>query len=145
ATSHTHTGPVIRSNLGTMYDLDPRQRQLVADYAVKLADDLVAVAGDAVKALKPAQLSWGGGLATFAVNRRNNPEKDVPARRRLGELVGPVDHDVPVLAVRSETGELMAAVSGYACHATVLGDYLWSGDWPGAAQLEFQRRHPDAM
>lgn len=145
ATSHTHTGPVIRSNLGTMYNLDERQRRQVADYAVKLADDLVAVAGSAVKSLAPANLSWGTGLATFAVNRRNNVEKNVPDQRRLGALVGPVDHDVPVLAVRNEAGELVAVVSGYACHATVLGDYLWSGDWPGAAQLEFERRHPGAM
>lgn len=144
ATSHTHTGPVVGSNLGTMYDLDERQLELVAAYAEKLADDLVNVAGEAIGALEPANLSWGTGLATFAVNRRNNVETNVPELRRLGALAGPVDHDVPVLAVRNAAGELQAVVSGYACHATVLGDYLWSGDWPGAAQLEFERRHPDA-
>jgi hypothetical protein len=85
------------------------------------------------------------GRATFAVNRRNNPEGDVPRRRQADSLVGPVDHDVPVLAVHGSEGKLRAIVCGYACHATVLDDYLVSGDWPGAAQTEIERRHPEAV
>jgi hypothetical protein len=52
---------------------------------------------------------------------------------------------VPVLAVRTPGGELRAVVAGYACHATVLDDDLWSGDWPGAAQAEIERRRPGTM
>ena len=141
ACSHTHTGPVVRGNLAPMYNLDERQRKLVNDYGQSLEDHLVAVVGEALDDLQPARLAWGVGQATFAVNRRNNPEREVPQRRQQRQLVGPVDHDVPVLAVYNSDGALRAVVGGYACHATVLGDYLWSGDWPGAAQLELERRH----
>lgn len=55
-----------------------------------------------------------------------------------GQLVGPVDHDVPVLSVRTAEGKLRAVVFGYACHATVLSLMDWSGDWPGFAQLEVE-------
>jgi hypothetical protein len=30
----------------------------------------------------------------------------------------------------------------YACHATTLDGYLWSGDYPGVAQSELESRHP---
>jgi hypothetical protein len=95
--------------------------------------------------IEPARLSCGVGKATFAANRRNNPEADVPRRRREGGLVGPVDHDVPFLVVHGEDTKLRAIVCGYACHATVLDDYFVSGDWPGAAQNELQRRHPGTV
>jgi hypothetical protein len=142
--SHTHTGPVVGGNLSPAYALDDQQQQLVAEYTSQLEDDIVRAAGEAMRELQPAELSWGVGAASFAVNRRNNPEGEVPQRRREGKLVGPVDHEAPVLAVRGADGELVAVVFGYACHATVLDDYAWSGDWPGFAQLELERRHPGA-
>ena len=42
------------------------------------------------------------------------------AAAREGKLKGPVDHSVPVLAVRSLDHELKALVFGYACHNTTL-------------------------
>src|SRR5262245_57280264 len=33
ASSHTHSGPVVRGNLDVMYDLDAKQRLLIKDYA----------------------------------------------------------------------------------------------------------------
>jgi hypothetical protein len=91
--------------------------------------------------LRPCHLVWGSGTATFAVNRRNNPEPKVPQLRQAGQLQGPVDHDVPVLAVRRDDGTLSAVVFGYACHATVLSDFRWSGDYPGFAAQELESRH----
>jgi neutral ceramidase len=143
--SHTHTGPVIRRNLDDMFDLDEMQRKLIGDYTQTLRKKLVAVVGDALRQVAPAQLTWGNGQATFAVNRRNNMEKDVPQLRAAGQLKGPVDHDLPVLAVRDAQGQLRAVVCGYACHATVLSFYLWSGDYPGFAQLDLEKRHPGAV
>src|SRR5690606_6331639 len=90
-------------------------------------------------------LAWGTSQATFAVNRRNNPPGEVAQRRDAGTLLGPVDHDVPVLAAFDAENRLFALVAGYACHATVLSDYFVSGDWPGAAQAEIERRHPEAI
>jgi hypothetical protein len=142
AVSHTHSGPAVGTNLAAMYFLDDKQQKLVADYARELEDQLVEVTGLALKRRAPAALSWQIGKATFAVNRRNNKEGDVPRLRELGQLKGPVDHDVPVLAVRDGEGRLQAVVFGYACHATVLPFYQWCGDYPGYAQTALEKNHP---
>jgi dienelactone hydrolase len=142
--SHTHSGPVVGDNLRSMYFYDDAQDKLVREYTTVLEKKIVEVVDEAAKHMKPARLAWGVGKATIAVNRRNNREKDVPKLRAEGKLSGPVDHDVPVLAVRDETGKLVAIVCGYACHATVLDGYEWCGDWPGYAQIELEKRHPGA-
>jgi len=143
--SHTHTGPVVGDNLRSMYDLDAEQQKLVEDYAAELHKNLVAVVGKALDDLAPARVAWGGGHVTFAVNRRNNKEEDIPKLRERGELKGPVDHDVPVPSVRDPAGKLRAVAFGYACHATVLNSMQWSGDYPGFAQLELEKMHPGAV
>lgn len=145
ATSHTHCGPVVGSNLIAMYSLDEAQKKLVAEYAAGLEQKLVALVGQAIERLAPASVAWGNGQATFAVNRRNNKEAEVPKLREQGRLVGPVDYDVPVLSVRDGEGKLKAVVFGYACHATVMSFYQWSADYPGFAQLALEEAHPDAV
>jgi hypothetical protein len=143
--SHTHSGPVVGTNLHTMYVLDAAQHKRVEDYTAALEKKLIAIADEAVGKLAPATLEWGVGRAEFAVNRRNNAEPLVPKLRSEGKLQGPTDHDLPVLAVRDAKGELAAIVFGYACHATTLDGYQWSGDWPGAAQAELEKSHPGAI
>lgn len=145
ACSHTHCGPVVGDNLRAMYFLDAAQEQLVAEYTAQLKDKIVHVVGLALQKLAPAILSRGIGNAGFAVNRRNNKEKEVPQLIEAGTLKGPVDHDVPVLAVRDVAGKLIAVAFGYACHATVMDYYKWSGDYPGFAQLELENAHPGAI
>lgn len=144
ACSHTHCGPVVGKNLIAMYNFDEKQHELVKSYTKELHGHLIELAGAALKDMKPAQLSWNNGYTTFATNRRTNKEKEVPGMRELGKLNGPVDHDVPVLCVRDPDGKVRAIVFGYACHATVMDFYQWSGDYPGFAQLELEKRHPDA-
>jgi hypothetical protein len=146
STSHTHSGPVVRSNLAAMYSLSERDMKRIDVYATELEDKLINVVAAAFDNLEPARLSWTVGKATFAVNRRNNPERDVPRRQREHGLVGPVDHDLPVLMIHSagEKPTLRAIVAGYACHATVLSEYSLSADWPGVGQNELERRHPGA-
>lgn len=146
--SHTHTGPAVGMNLGPLHYLvaNARQQQQIDQYTVQLHDRIVSVADEAMKTLAPAQLHWGSGRCDFAVNRRENkPYENVPQWRTEGVLKGPVDHDVPVLTVRNEQGELRSILFGYACHATVLGVRQWSGDYPGFAQLELEKRHPDCV
>lgn len=141
ATSHTHSGPIIGDLTRFIYFLDDKQNKLIDEYAVFLSDRIVAVVGEALTDVVPATLQHGMGHAIFAVNRRNNVEADVPQLRQDNELQGPFDHDMPVLTVHRD-GELNAILFGYACHATVLDSYQWSGDWPGFAQIEIERRHP---
>jgi neutral ceramidase len=145
ACSHTHCGPVVGYNLMAMFLLDDTQRSLVEEYSVALERKLVDLVGEAINKLAPCQISWGNGQATFAVNRRNNKEPDVPKLRDEGRLVGPVDHDVPVLAIRDGEGRLRAVVFGYACHATVMSFMQWSGDYPGFAQLNVEEAHPETV
>jgi neutral ceramidase len=140
--SHTHSGPVVRGNLMAMYALDEDQSRRIKEYRTKLIDLLVKVVGNAINTVKPAQLSWGIGEAGFAVNRRNNKEGQIKKLIQDKKLVGPIDHELPVLAVYGGDGKLRAIVGGYACHATVLDTYFISADWPGAAQNELERRHP---
>lgn len=142
STSHTHCGPVVGHNLGTMYFLDAAHQKLVKEYSEKLERDLVIIAGEALARLAPAKVAYGQGQSTFAVNRRENVEADVPTLRAKGNLKGPVDHDVPVLTVRAADGSLKAVVFGYACHATTLSFYEWCGDYPGYAQIELEKAFP---
>ena len=53
---------------------------------------------------------------------------------------------MPVLAVKAAEGQAAApSLFGYACHATVLDGYEWSGDYPGYAQIELEKAHPGAI
>ena len=146
-TSHTHTGPVVARNLRPMHFevLDKKQQKQIEDYSDFLETQIIAVVGEAIANHQPSQLSWGSGTSTFATNRRNNPEADVPKLREEGKLQGPFDHDVPVLAVRDKDGKLTGVVFGYACHSTVLSFYQWSGDYGGFAQIELEKAHPNCV
>lgn len=146
-TSHTHSGPVVGRNLAPLHyeRLEPEEQHKLDAYAEELLGKIGAVVGEAVGRLAPARLQWGSGKATFAVNRRENKEPEVPEARAAGRLNGPVDHDVPVLSVRDPEGGLKAVLFGYACHATVLSGQTWNGDYPGYAQRGIEERHPGAV
>lgn len=132
--SHTHTGPVVGENLRTMYILDEKDSSLIRGYTAQLKQQLIELGKTAFENRQAARLRSGQSHATFATNRRQNPESHVPAWRAAGKLLGPVDYSVPILEVRNESNKLQGLVFGYACHATVLSDYFWSGDYPGYAQ-----------
>lgn len=143
AASHTHTGPVISTNLEGMFELKGKDAEAVLDFSRMLADQAVTTASAAVKSLAPARLVFSRGQAGFAINRRvyrpggvnfgSNPD-------------GRVDHDVPVLRVEDAEGRVRAIVFGYACHCTTLtgNHYRISGDWAGFAQEHLERAHPGA-
>ncbi len=143
--SHTHSGPVIGSNLISMYKIDDAQRRQIAAYAETFVEAVVGVVDRAIEHIEPVELSWGTGKADFAVNRRNNKEPEVPALRERMELQGPVDHDVPVLRVQGPDGKVRAVVFGYACHCTVLSLNKFSGDYAGFAQIALERDIPGAQ
>ncbi len=145
ACSHTHCGPVVGRNLMPMYFLSKADEDLVSEYTTWLGEQIESAVGQAVNQLSPCTLSWDEGRTTFAVNRRNNREDDVPALRRKGALAGPTDHAVPVLVVRGDDGNVRAVAFGYACHATVMAFYKWSGDYPGFAAQALEEAIPGAV
>jgi neutral ceramidase len=139
--SHTHCGPVLRGSLNDMYNMPPDQWQKVDAYTEQLRGWMIDTLLDAMAHLKPARLAIGKGTARFAVNRRKpTPNGFINDRNPAG----PVDHDVPVLTVKTPEGELRAVVLGYACHNTTLQFYQWCGDYAGFAQQYLEERHPGA-
>lgn len=143
--SHNHCGPRLGDDLVDYYPVEADQVQLVEEYTALMVTRMVSLIGDALAKLAPAKLQIGEGRATFAVNRRNNREADVPALLEKGTpLVGPVDHSVPVMTVTRPDGKLEAILFGYACHPTTLSFLTWCGDYPGFAQLELEQNHPGA-
>ena len=145
ATSHTHSGPVVGRNLRAMYFLDESYQKQVEAYTQELIQAVVRTVGQAIANLEAVTVKQGTGQTDIAVNRRNNPSALVPGLRAEGKLKGPVDHDVPVLTVTNADGQRKAIVFGYACHATLLNFYQWSGDWPGAAQLQIEKNNPGCI
>lgn len=142
--SHTHTGPVLRGGLYDIYPLTEAHLEVIEAYSARLEDQICAIVAEAFENLEPVELRHGIGISRFGVNRRENrPESLVAERRLASTLVGPVDHDVPVLAAYVGT-ELRAVVFGYACHSTVLPFYKFTGDYSGWAQIDLENAHPGA-
>jgi hypothetical protein len=139
AGSHTHTGPVLTDALMDMYPVNEQQLEDIRKYSDQLVEKIINLTGQALKSLKPAQLYSQNGITRFQVNRRNNTEKTLNS---LTELKGPNDYSVPVFKITDQKGKLKTVVFGYACHATVLATYQFSGDYPGFAQLEVEKLHP---
>ena len=140
--SHTHSGPVIGKGLEYIYPMTVHDQERVSAYTGWLMDRLVNMVGESISDLRPARISTGSGMVSFAVNRRNNVESEVP---RVSELKGPTDHSVPVVKVEDEEGKLSVVLFGYSCHNTVLSDYLVNGDYAGFAQAELEKAYPGTM
>ncbi|WP_237729290.1 neutral/alkaline non-lysosomal ceramidase N-terminal domain-containing protein [Schlesneria paludicola] len=144
--SHNHCGPRLGDDLIDYYPVDDEQEKLVAEYTSLMIERTVELVGEALSKLAPATLQTGMGKATFAVNRRNNREPEIPAMIEKGiPFVGPVDHSVPVLKVSRSDGKVDAILFGYACHPTTLSFMTWCGDYPGFAQIEIEHAYPGAM
>jgi hypothetical protein len=135
--SHTHTGPVVRSNLMTMFDLSPEDKDRIQAYGSRLSEALFQVVGGALGDLVPADLAFGSGETGFAINRR----QPAPQGVKIGvNPSGPVDRAVPVIRVMSG-GKVKAVLFGYACHNTTMTgqNYQISGDYAGFAQQELEK------
>lgn len=139
SSSHTHSGPVLMDALFDIYPLDEKQLQVVKKYSNDLEKKIISLAGEALRSMVSAQIFSQNGVTRFQVNRRNNKEATLVQQT---ELEGPNDYSVPVLKIADLSGNLMAVAFGYACHATVLSFYQFSGDYPGFAQIELEKMYP---
>ena len=135
--SHTHSAPLVSdAGVYAMGSYAEAQQAAIARYAKKLPELIYQAMAKAAASLQPATLWFEQGYAGFAVNRR-----------RVGhrEYQGPVDQDVPVLAVKASDGRPIAILFGYACHNTIMDDYTIHGDYAGYAQHYLQQRFPGAV
>ncbi len=137
--SHTHCGPELCVFKIRHYGVDASREAQAIEYTRGLIQKIVVLIGQTLERLEPARLEYTHARAGFAMNRRlptksgviNSPYPD-----------GSVDHDVPVLKVLSEAGELRAVLFGYACHNTTLSFYQFCGDYAGYAQEYLEQAHP---
>ena len=132
--THTHaTAPMLRGVAPNLFGnpIPDEQWQRIDRYTSELTDKLELVALNAWEDRQPARLSWGIGSVNLAVNRRTKG--------------GPVDHDLPILIVKSLEGKLRAIYLGYACHNVTLSNNKISGDWTGHAQDLIQREYLGAI
>src|SRR5438094_460403 len=144
SSSHTHSAPTLRLEEHADPGLTPEDARNIVAYTRGLQDKLVEVATQALSRLEPAHLSWGSGVADFAMNRREFTTRGVI----LGvNPRGLVDRTVPVMRVDSADNKLRAVLFGYACHNTTLTQTNFSlcGDYAGFAQAYIQEQHPEAQ
>jgi len=141
--SHTHTGPTLGLDSGSL-GFPPEQAKATVAYTRRLQRQLVELVAASLKALAPARLSHGVGVATFVMNRREFTDRGVI----LGvNPRGLADRGVPVLRIDSPDGRLRCVLFGAACHNTTLtGKHLEiSGDFAGYAQQHLERTHRGAQ
>lgn len=144
--SHNHCGPRLGLDLVDYYPIEAEQVKLVDEYTDLMMRRMADMISESITNLAPVSLNMGEGHATFAVNRRNNKEAEVPSIIAKGEpLKGPVDHTVPVMTVTGTDNNLIAILFGYACHPTTLNFTKWCGDYPGFAQILIEKNHPGAL
>jgi hypothetical protein len=142
SSSHTHSGPVLQDALADIYPLEAKHKEVIKKYSADLENKVVNLVGEAIRSMVPAQIFSQNGVTRFQVNRRNNAEANIS---KITDLAGPNDYAVPVLKITNEAGDIMAVTFGYACHATCLSLYQFSGDYPGFAQIEVEKLHPGAI
>lgn len=135
--SHNHSCPITADVLWLYYDLSPAEAQARDLYTERLYQQYLDVIKQAIANLAPAELTFEQGLAGVAVNRRRSR----PNSRGFG---GQTDHDVPVLAVRSNS-KLIGLLFGYSCHTTAMSGKSINGDYAGFAQLELEKEYPECI
>jgi len=132
--THSHTAPKVNGASDTIFSspIPPEQQVHVDRYTKDLTDWLEEVALAALAERKPSRLDWAVGMVGFAKNRRTEG--------------GPVDHDLPMLVVKSAADDSIRAIYvSYACHCVTLSNNKISGDWAGYAQAAIQRKHLGAI
>ncbi len=143
--THTHcgpeTGPLVNISGRT---LQGKQLYDVKNYRDVLENKLEQLVLDAMNNREPCLLQWGKGTANFSKNRRVLENGKWVG---FGTSNGPVEHDLPVLQVSNEKGEVKGILLNYACHGTTLTPKhnFIHGDWMGQAQQLLEERFPGAV
>jgi neutral ceramidase len=129
--THCHSGPVTLAG-----EASPPMYQA---YAENLFFTLVGLIRLAHDRLQPAKFGFGTGSSNICMNRRLTRSDGVTVIAANPD--GPVDPQVGVFRVDSESGEPLAVVVNYACHPVVLGNgsNVISADWPGAMRRTIEQ------
>ncbi len=139
--THTHSAPTLSLDANAREGFPAEDAQRTAAYTKGLMEKVVDLAVRALGKMEPARLSWGTGVATFVMNRREPTPRGVI----LGvNARGPADRSVPVLRVEGADGKLRGVLFGCACHNTTLTEknMLLSGDYAGFAVRNVEGENP---
>ena len=146
AVTHTHNAPSLRGYAVVVWGgrATDAQKANMNKYTDWLIERIVEVATAALKARRPASLSWGMGRAGFGGNRRI-----LNQGRWAGfgfQKDGPVDHSLPFMVAKDINGKVIAIWANYACHCTTLGGRnRICGDWAGFAGEGIENNHPGSI
>lgn len=135
--SHTHSGPAASERWGR----DDLQKEKIRKYVEMLENRIIEITGEALGSLQPVKIYAGNGVTRFQVNRRTNIQYKLHLQSKFN---GPNDYAVPVIKVEKASGDILAILFGYACHASMLRDYKISGDYPAFARIELKKLYPGA-
>src|SRR5690606_41888663 len=130
--THSHTTSMVRRASPTIFGetIPADHLKRIDRYTARLENDLVRIGREALADRRPARIGVGRGEVGFARNRRT--------------AGGPVDHDLPVLAVVGDDGRPIAICATYACHCVTLSFNHVSGDWAGYAREAIEAELPGA-
>lgn len=147
--SHTHCGPEIRPAKGAFVGMPEEYQKKLLVYQAWLQSAFADVIADAVKGMRPAELSFSTAAPVpFAVSRRFPDGKGGVLYRSSPSSYytqGSRDDTVPVLRVSDPGGAVRAIVFGYACHPITMSfDYI-CGDYPGFAQRYVEEAFPGSV
>ncbi|MFO0942591.1 MAG: neutral/alkaline non-lysosomal ceramidase N-terminal domain-containing protein [Pirellulales bacterium] len=131
--THTHSAPIIVGCAPNILgrDFTAEEQQHIQRYTEEFTAKLIDVAKQSLQSTQPVSLSWAVGKVEFAKNRRSS--------------TGPIDHELPLLAVRDTSGKLLATYVSYACHCVTLAEPMISGDWAGYAQENIEAKFPGSL
>ncbi len=148
--THTHGGPSLSDYMQEMHFckiLPQEEKEHIDEYTDWLVERLVKIGVEAAESRQAANLRWGEGQASFAMNRRIVEDGKWKGMRPNPQ--GSVDHSLPVLTVTAadEDEKVLGVFLSYACHCTSYSPPKkgFHGDWAGAAAFAIEKRHPDSV
>ncbi|MBL7696843.1 MAG: neutral/alkaline non-lysosomal ceramidase N-terminal domain-containing protein [Chitinophagaceae bacterium] len=118
--THTHSAPEVGGpGLAEAFLGDRYQHPIDTAYTSFVEQSLIAGIEEAKKKLEPAKLGAGWGFSQANINRR---AIDVDGKASLGlNPDGPTDRRIGLIRLEKQDGSLLALISNYAIHGTVLG------------------------
>ncbi|MFH1570269.1 MAG: neutral/alkaline non-lysosomal ceramidase N-terminal domain-containing protein [Gemmatimonadota bacterium] len=149
--THTHGGPRTL-DLGVPYAAD-RQWGGHVPYTTWVEDRIIDGVTTAAAELQPVQVRAGEGAVDLSFNRRLvHPDGTVEMiwgrfDAFTADQLGPTDPAVGVVRLDDATGQPVAVLVNYACHAVVLGsgNHRLTADFPGYATAYLERQLPGAV
>jgi hypothetical protein len=136
--AHNHGGPRTQA-----YGEEPTDNEKA--YVQSLQENIVKIAVEASGKLQPVKIAVATGTCEMNINRRaRHAEGGVWLGRNPG---GICDHEVGLIRVDDLSGNSIAMLVNWPCHATTGGqeNYQITGDWPGATAREIEKKYPEAV